>query len=222
MLHERAEVGGLAARHREQHAPAGGENATELPERAGAPGGVGVGPEPVGAVVQPDVLERRDAEDDVEGAALERELADVGRDGVQAGHVGRGQIDADELRRAQPDQLREVRRLREGVADVEHTRLAAISGKHPGDLDRPLVRARRGGELARALVREAGLAGPGERVVERAHQNELVTRGELVQERRARQRPSLERRYTSLQVLRQRVASQEQPVRVRDVVPAAQ
>ena len=118
----------------------GGEHAAQLAERGSARVGVVLGVEPVAGVVGADVLERRDAEDEVERAVAERQVADVGLDARQTGNVGGGEVDADELVEAGPEQGSEVRRLRERVPDLEPRR-PRRAREHPRELDHALVRA---------------------------------------------------------------------------------
>src|SRR6185503_5759446 len=80
VLVEPAVVGRLAAGDRDQQAAARSEHPAELAERGQPRRAVVLGFEAVAAVVGADVLEGRDAEDEVEAAVLERELADVGLD----------------------------------------------------------------------------------------------------------------------------------------------
>ena len=65
------------------------------------------------------MLERGNEQGLVEGTVGKRQIADVRLDGLHPVNVGRREIDAHELdTRAQ--ERTEVRRLREGVADLEH------------------------------------------------------------------------------------------------------
>lgn len=57
--------------------------------------------EAVPGAVAADVLDRRDAEDDVERMLLERQVAEVGLHRSQPGDVGTGEVDSDELRRTE-------------------------------------------------------------------------------------------------------------------------
>ncbi len=159
---------------------------------------VAVDPQPVALVVAPDVLERRDADRELERTLAEGELPDVGERRAQPGNLGLREVDADELGCSERDETREVGRLGEGVADVEHARLAAVAGKTPGDLDHPLVGARRPRDSARPLVAQPGAGGEGERVVEQRHVGELGVRDELVEEPSARKRAVAELRERAL------------------------
>ena len=183
VLNEPAVIAGLAARHRDEDAPA---DAPQLAQPLVEPARCRL--EAIALVVGADVLDRRDAEDDVERAVRERQRTDVRDDAAQAGHLRLGEVDADELGRAEADEAGEVDRLGKGVADVEHARLAAVAREAPRDLDRPLVASAGPAQLARALP---GAPGPGcERdcIIEQAHARELVRGDEVGEQCGPRQR----------------------------------
>ena len=104
-------------------------------------------------VVAADVLERRDAEHEVERAVVERKLANICDDGAQPRHVDLREIDAGELSRSERDESGEVGGLRERVTDVEHPSFPVVACEAPRDLDRPLVDRR--GRLQEARPRRA-------------------------------------------------------------------
>ena len=133
----------LAGRHADEDAAVLPDHTPQLAQRGLVAALVACAVDRVDAVVPPDVLERRDAEDELERRVLEGELADVGEDRSQPGHLGLGEVDADELLGAECREPGEVGRLGERVADVEHALLAVVAREAPGNLDDPLV-ARRG------------------------------------------------------------------------------
>src|SRR5204863_6785934 len=133
----------LAARHGHDDPAAAGGDAPELAERLEL-AAVALRARSVDAVVAADVLERRDAEDEVERGVVEREGAHVGHDGSHAGYVRPDDVDADQLRHARAKKRGEVRRLRVRGADVEDTVRAREPGPRPRELDRALGGPRRG------------------------------------------------------------------------------
>ena len=74
---------------------------------------------PVDPVVPSDVLERRDAEDEVEARVRERQLTDVGDDRVHLRDLGLDQVDAHELGDSRCDERGEVCGLRVRGPDVQ-------------------------------------------------------------------------------------------------------
>ena len=140
------------------------------------------------------MLERRDAEREVERGVGEWKCPHVGDDRSQAGHIGGCEIDADQGSCAKADEAGEVCRLGEGVADVEYVALAVVAGERPRDLDRALVAGRGSAQLARA-PRAAALARPCslrscecKRRVQHGNAVELLAPHELPQEPGPRQR----------------------------------
>src|SRR5438093_2519136 len=102
------------------------------------------------------MLERRDAEDDVERPVRKRKLADVRDDALESRYVPLDQVDADELARSRLRQGDEPLGLGERIADVEYAALAAVPAERPRDLDGPLVEVAGRFQLVRPLVRSAG------------------------------------------------------------------
>ncbi len=112
-------VSRLAERNRDEETPVAGKDARELTERSLSGAVVRLLLDPVDAVVGTDVLERGDEQDLVERAIGERKRADVRLDRLQSLHVALCEIDAHELD-VRSKERREIRRLGEGVPDVEH------------------------------------------------------------------------------------------------------
>ena len=110
------------------------EHAPELAQRRSVPVVVRPGVEAVHRVVAPDMLERRDAEREVEVPVFERQVAYVGDDVGGLGEVGRDELGGAEL----PEPL-EIRGNRVGRPDVEDAPLAGVPREAPRDLDRALV-----------------------------------------------------------------------------------
>jgi UDP-glucose 4-epimerase len=177
----------------QEHATVARDDTPELAEGGFVAGALACGVDLVDVVVATDVLERRDAEDELERLILEREGAHVGHDAFDAGHIGLREIDARDLR-AERNEAREVGGLRERVTDVEHARLAVVAGEKPRDLDRSLVARGRRTKLAwprrpSDLARARALGGcEGDGTVEERDALELVARDELPQETRAGER----------------------------------
>jgi uncharacterized cupredoxin-like copper-binding protein len=190
----------LAAGYGDQEPSTAGEDAAELLERRERGAGIGLGRGSVDAVVAPHVLERRDAEREIEGAVLEREAAHVGNDRPHPRHARLDEVDADELRRAACEQRREVGGLRVRGADVEDALARPHPRERPRDLDRPLVRPRRRLEEPIPACRE--------RLVERRELLELRAGDELAKERGARN-PALERGRLG-------IAPQDEPIGAPD------
>ena len=176
------------------------EDAAELLERRSRAVRVALLVGAVDAIVAPDVLERRDAEREVEGAVLERQVADVRDDRPHPGHVRLGQVDADELGGAAAAERREVGGLRVRRTDVEHALARTDPRERPRDLDRPLVRPR--------WRLEEPLAPGRDRVVEGREAPELVALDELSEERRPR--------HGALERGGLRVTAEDEPVGAAD------
>src|SRR5207302_754101 len=147
-LHEPAVILVLAARHGDDDSPAPGRDAPELGERA-CFAAFALIARAVDAVVPADVLERRDAEREVERRVGEGELAHVTDDAPHAWELRGDEVDADELGDARGEEPREVGGPRIRRADVEDAPSAAEPGERPGDLDRALVELGRGLEEPR-------------------------------------------------------------------------
>ena len=171
-----------SGRHRDEQSRA---HAAQLAQRR-IEGVASLGGETVLRVVAPDMLEGRDRDREVESTVLERQVAEVGLNARQPGHLGAHEVDAGQLGRAETEQPGEVRRLGERVADIEHAALARVPRQAPGNLDRPLVGSWRGGDVARSLAGGPLSGGPGDGVVQVAELLVLGGGGELAQERRAR------------------------------------
>src|SRR5439155_15477671 len=135
----------------------------------------------VDLVVAADVLERRDAEREVEPRVGERQLTHVGDDRPEPGYVGMREVGTDELGRAEGDEAGEIRRFGERVADVEDALLAAVAREAPWDLERPLVALGRRLQLARAPFVSALRYGACETRVQEHDAAELVAPDELLQ-----------------------------------------
>ncbi len=158
-LHLPALVVVLSRRHADEQAALGREHAVQLAQGGLVARVVARRLDVVDRVVAADVLEGRDAEHQVEGAVGERQLACVGDDGAEARNRLVGEIDADQLSRAERRQPGEIRRLGVGVAEVEHPPFAVVAGEAPRNLDRALV-ARRGREQLARTRRPAHLPRP--------------------------------------------------------------
>ncbi len=173
-------------------------DAVQLAQRRLVAGVVARGVDVVDLVVAADVLERRDAEREIERRVRERQVAHVGDDSAEARHVGAREVDADELVRTERDEAGEIRRLGEGVADVEHVPLAVVARERPRDLERALVadRGRAQATRPRGAVDLARLRPLGRRerepAVEHGDAVELLAPHELAQEPGPRERPVAE------------------------------
>jgi len=185
----------LAGRNADEQAALARQHAMQLAQRGFVSFFLARRIDVVHLVVAPDVLERRDAEDQLERSIGERQRPHVADDGPQSRDVGSRQVGAREVGRTERDQSRQVCRLGERVADVEHPRLTVVAREAPRDLDRTLVTRRGSAQIARPR-RAAHLARTGtlgrrerERIVEQLDPAELLARGELPQEPGARERP---------------------------------
>ena len=135
--------------------------------------------DPVDGVVAADVLERRDAEPELEAAALERQSAHVGD------HVGGlGEVDGDQLGSRELAEPFDVRLLRVRGADVDHSGLARIARQHPRDLDGALVAPGRRFQLPWTAAACSLGARSREPVVEQLDALELAALDELADEPR--------------------------------------
>ena len=190
-------VARLAERDGHEQPSSRADDAAELAERVDARARVVLGREPVRRVVGADVLERRDEERLVEGAVLERQRPDVGRDALHPGHVPLSEVGPREVD-AGAQEPGQVGRLGEGVADLEDAALRHEPREHPRHLDHPLVRAGRGLQPREPLAARAGAEAERDGVVERADARRLLGGHELVEERRARERPLRELRDGAL------------------------
>ena len=197
-LHLPALVVVLAGRHAHEQPALAREHAMQLAQGGLVAGVVARRVDVVDLVVAADVLERREAERQVDRAVGERQLAHVRDDGAESRDGLLAEVDADEVVRAERRQPGEVRRLREDVAKVEHPLLVVVAGEAPRNLDRALVARRGCAQLAWARrpahVARPGALARGERdgVVQQRHLGELVARHELPQEPRPGQRPVTE------------------------------
>jgi len=127
------------------------------------------------------VLERGDAEGEVEGGVRKGELAHVAADELR--QVGLGQVDEHELGDPRRQERREVGGRCVRGADVENPAGVADPRECPRDLDRALV------EAGRRLEEPRGSCHAHECVVQRAQLRELGARDELGEERGARHAP---------------------------------
>ena len=139
------------------------------------------------------MLERRDAEDDVEGSIRERQAPDVGDHAAYTGDISLGEVDADDLACSERCDRREPRRLGERVPDVEHPLGVDKAAERPGKLDRTLVDASRARQLVWPLSGSSCGSRPCHGVLEGSQPDELVARGKVRDERGARQRLARER-----------------------------
>ena len=130
-----------------------------------------------------------------------------------------GEIDADELD-ARAQQPAEVRRLGERVSDLEHAPSGTKAREHPRDLDHALVGCRPAPGASGSARGARSRAEPeSDRVVELAHALDSSLVGELVDQRRARERPVRELRERTLAGLVVRRPPQDEPEhRVHELV----
>jgi len=99
-----------AGRHREEHTAVRREHTAQLRERLRDAGVVALGVCAVDAVVAPDVLERRDAADDVERLVGERQRAQIADDRLDSLHRRFDGIEPHHLAGRSGDERVEVRR----------------------------------------------------------------------------------------------------------------
>ena len=84
--------------------PGGTQDPAQLAERGRATRVVGLALDAVHLVVRADVLERRDEQHLVERPVRERQRPRIGDDRLEAGHLRRGEVGADELARVGLDE----------------------------------------------------------------------------------------------------------------------
>jgi UDP-glucose 4-epimerase len=208
-----AEILALTGRDAEEEPSVARQHTVQLSERALVTVLVRSGVDAVHGVVAPDVLERRDADREIEAATLEREVAHVGDD------VGRlGEIDGDEVMRVERPEPLEVRGDRVRRPDVEDTP-SATTGEAPWDLDRTLVAPRRCVQRARPAAPRSLARREGEPVVEQLDALELTALDELAHEPRSRDLTALE---AAQRLRRRRAAEHKSPDLLDEIVHEAE
>src|SRR5438093_643242 len=162
------------------------------------------------------MLDRGDAQHDVERSGLERELAQVCLYVREPGDVGLREIDAHQPLGTEPDQRRQVCGLGEGVADVENARLTAVARETPRDLDRTFVALRGRVKLTWALAFAACPRCKRDCVVQGTQTRELLARDYVPQQRSARERPRLHSGGGIGEYVRLRITAQRELVQQAD------